>query len=201
MGEFVPITSRRMMLGALAAGAAGAITSGNGSLIGLQRDYGVQPAVLCRTREGRHLRRVRYQNAEGFFAVLERGIHIRARDILYQSGIVAQLALSAHLLDVGFADTWCAKHIGLHVSKSLNCANASGFGHDCSDMERLAVVLSPYGRWRNPRLEGDVLYYGGFTPDMISPLLQRLLDQVKHVTGHPLPRVSETMRQPKSVAR
>ncbi len=189
MGEFVPITSRRSMLGALAAGAAGAITPGNNSLVSLRHDYGVQPPILCRTRAGRYLSRVRYHNAQSFFATLERGIDMRTNDILYQSGIVAQLALSAHLLDVGFSDGWCAKHIGLDVSKSLNCANASGFGHDCSDMKRLAVVLSPYGQWRNPRWDGTALDDGGFTRDRVLPLLQRLLGHVKHVTGHPLPRI------------
>lgn len=189
MGEFVPITSRRSMLGALAAGIAGAITPGSDSPMGLQPDYGDHPPILCRTREGRHLSRVRYQNAHSFFATLERGIHMRINDILYQSGIVAQLALSAHLLDVGFSDVWCAKHIGLDVSKSLHCANASGFGHDCSDMERLADVLSPYGQWRNPRWDGTALDDGGFTRDRVLPLLQWLLGHVKHVTGHPLPRV------------
>jgi hypothetical protein len=184
MREFVEATSRRTMLGALVTGVASGIAPLDGPLAALQRDYGDQPPKLCRTRAGRHLSRVRYQNAEGFFATLASGVDKRASDILYRSGIVAQLALSAHLLDVGFSDTWCAKHIGLHVSKSLNYANASGFGHDCLSTEHLAVVLSPYGQWRNPQWNCAPLDDGGYTRDMILHLLRRLLDQTKQVTGH-----------------
>lgn len=188
MDKFVSATSRRTMIGALATGLAGAISPGDVVLTTRQDDDGDQVPKLCRTRAGRHLSRIRYQTAEMFFETLERSVDTRASDILYRSGIVAQLALSAHLLDVGFADTWCAQHIGLHVSKSLNYANESGFGHDCSHMKRLAIVLSPYSQWRNPCWQGRHPNTGGFNRELISPLLQRLLRQVQHVTGHPIAR-------------
>jgi hypothetical protein len=40
-------------------------------------------------------------------------------DLLYRAGIVAQLGLSSHLINVGFADAWCARHVGLCVADGL----------------------------------------------------------------------------------
>src|SRR3546814_10278516 len=62
---------------------------------------------------------------------------------------------SSDLLDVGFPDAWNARYVGLRVAKSLAYANATGFGHDCSDMARLAAVLTPYCRWNQVRLFGE----------------------------------------------
>lgn len=187
MVKLVPTTTRRTMLGALITSAAGAVSSG-GDLLGvIAVDDGKLP-TLRRTYEGRNLSRARYHNAAHFLSSLDNSVSVRANDFLYRSGIVAQLALSAHLLDVGFADMWCAKHIGLHVSKSLTYANASGFGYDCPNMKRLAVILSPYGQWRNPPWMGFGPSDDGFTPEMILPLLRHLLERVGHVTGHRLPR-------------
>jgi hypothetical protein len=59
--------------------------------------------------------------------------------------------MSSHLLDVGFTDQWCARHIGLDVTRSLACANATGFGFESSDFDQLAAILSPYGKWRLPQ--------------------------------------------------
>ncbi len=72
---------------------------------------------LERSREGRQLSRVRYHRAESFFHALDRVRYGRSCDRLYYAGIVAQLGLSAHLLDVGFPDDWCARHIGLRVRR------------------------------------------------------------------------------------
>ncbi len=106
-------------------------------------------------------------------------------DFLYGSGIVAQLALSSHLLDVGFPDTWCARYIGLYVAKSLAYANASGLGLECTETARLAHVLTPYSKWNClSRAESPWPNDGGFTYDRTRALLSALLDHVGYVTGH-----------------
>src|SRR3546814_2156629 len=57
---------------------------------------------VSRTREGRLLSRSRYRNAESFFLAIGELRFPDTGDLLYQTGIVAQMALSSHLLDVGF---------------------------------------------------------------------------------------------------
>jgi hypothetical protein len=55
-------------------------------------------------------------------------------------------------------------------------------------MARLASVLTPYWKWRQPRLEDEpIAYDGGFTTEQIQPLLRALLERVHSVTGHPRP--------------
>ncbi len=92
------------------------------------------------------------------------------------------------MLDIGFEDEWCVRHISLRVAKSLAYANATGLGHECSDMARLAAVLTPYWKWRKPRWGEPEPDDGGFTTEPIRPLLRALLDHVRRVTGHPRPR-------------
>ena len=144
------------------------------------------PPQLDRSREGRIASRFRYHNAESFFRAIEQGIVRDARDRLYQTGIVLQLGLSSHLFDVGYTDEWCARHIGLYVTRSLAYANATGFGFVSAEFNLLAAILSPYGRWRfsDPLKHSDV----PFTPDQMRKLTRRLLDHVHQVTGHPRPR-------------
>jgi hypothetical protein len=100
---------------------------------------------------------------------------------------VMQLGLSAHLLDVGFDDRWCARFIGLHVSRSLAYANATGLGFESAQFAMLATILSPYGRWRHSGA-GDALPQLPFTRDEIRTSVRSLLDRVRDVTGHPRPR-------------
>src|SRR3546814_16612351 len=107
-----------------------------------------------RTREGRLVSRCRYRNAESFFLAIEEQLFSDTSDLLYQTGIVAQLALTSHLLDVGFDDRWWARHIGLHIDKELDYANATGLTYRSPALERLAAVLSPYTVWRNPNTAG-----------------------------------------------
>ena len=145
---------------------------------------------VSRTREGRLLSRSRYRNAESFFlAIGELRFH-DAGDLLYQTGIVAQMALSSHLLDVGFDDRWCARNIGLHIGKALAYANATGLNYHSPAFERLTLLLSPYNVWRNPALDGSRLPVPASLPD-IPPLLRDLLDHVRGVTGHARPRRRE----------
>lgn len=150
--------------------------------------YDDDPASPLRSPEGRRLSRTRYHTAEQFFPGPDRpngDWHL----FLYRAGITAQLGIASHLLDVGFPDEWCARHIGLRVSKSLQYANATGFAHDDPEMSRLAAVLTPYWKWNSPQFSGDrQLSDGGFTRDQVNSLLRGLLDHVRHVTGHPRPQ-------------
>lgn len=190
MDRVVPTTSRRALLGALTVAPVAALavpSPWDEALASLHADYGDDPATIIRTKEGRALSRRRYHVAEGFFPAE----HEQAnwRDYLYRAGITAQLALSSHLLDMGFADDWCARHIGLRVANSLAYANATGLGHDCPDMARLATVLTPYWRWNHVRLFGEPEPDdGGLIAPQVHALLRALLDRVRDVTGHPRPR-------------
>ncbi|UXC91412.1 hypothetical protein EGM87_02710 [Sphingobium sp. RSMS] len=192
MGKTAPVTSRRALLRALTAtpiAVSTAVVSPWGeALADLHKRYGDSPATLVRTKEGRSLSRFRYHNAESFLPDREPGLNRDWHQFLYRAGIAAQLGLSSHLLDVGFPDGWCARHIGLRVAKSLAYANVTGLGHDCPDMTRLAMVLTPYWKWNQPRLFGEPEPDdGGFTVDEVRPLLRALLDRVHDVTGHRRP--------------
>lgn len=184
-------TSRRALLGTLtgapvAALAVPATSPWGEALAKLHDQYADRPPALARTKAGRNLSRFRYHNAEGFFLGIEKGIVWHPTDRLYQIGIVLQLGLSSHLLDVGFADTWCARHIGLNIASSLAYANATGLGFETTEMELLAAILSPYGKWRNasPR---DIAPDFPFSADELQMLTRALLDRVHQVTGHPRP--------------
>lgn len=183
------LTSRRALLrGAAVTSAAVTGAASFRSLRPLHQRFDDEPVSLCRGRAGRQLSRVRYHRAESFTALLDRGSFSRQADILYHAGVVAQLGLSAHLLDVGFPDDWCARYIGLRVSKSLAYANATGLGYSCADMARLAEVLTPYWKWRQPLLRDDPQPDdGGFSAGAVQMQLRALLDHIRVVTGHPRP--------------
>lgn len=159
------------------------------ALATLHRQYEDEPAELVRSREGRSLSRFRYHNAEAFCRGIDHGLFDHdGEEMLYQAGIVAQLALSSHLLDVGFADEWNARYVRLDVAKAFGYANATGLGHDCPAMARLATILSPYWKWGHMhRLDAPRPVDGGFTTAQVRPLLRGLLDRVHGVTGHPRP--------------
>lgn len=148
------------------------------------------PAVhLVRSREGRSLSRARLRRAEEFMLTLDAGAPGDWQDFLYGAGIVTQLALSSHLLDVGFSDAWCARHIGLYVARSLAYANASGLGLECPEMVRLAQVLTPYSKW-NWRFFADCPrpHDDGFTQEKVRALLHKLMSHLGCVTGHRISR-------------
>lgn len=186
-------TSRRALLSAFAAAPAATLAAPvmppwDRALMLLHDQYDDEPAALVRTRERRSLSRFRYHNAETFFESLDRGFHDRRDEMLYQSGIVAQLALTSHLLDVGFSDRWNARHVQLDIAKGLAYANATGFAHHCPHMARLAAVLSPYWKWGHAhQFDQPRPVDGGFTLDAVRPILRALLDRVHDVTGHPRP--------------
>ena len=163
-------------------------------LLGFLYDaYGDLPAELVRSKAGRELSRVHYHTAESFFAPIERQFPLSSDDLLYRSGIVAQLASSSHMLDVGFADPWCARHVGLCVADALGYANATGFAHPCADMAGLATVLTPYWKWNLVHLwDAPAPDDDGFTADEIRSLLRALLNQVYDITGHPRERRAVT---------
>jgi len=181
--DIVPVSSSRSLPVRPAA------ISHNATLATLWKAYDASPVRLERTRESRSLSRARYQRAEEFMLSLGSDGPTDRPAFLYYAGIVAQLALSSHLLDVGFPDTWCARHVGLHVDRSLAYANASGFGHYCDETERLAQVLSPYWKWNHRHLIDRARPNdGAFTPDDVRMLLRALIDHVSEVTGHGRPR-------------
>jgi hypothetical protein len=184
--------SRRALLGALTAAPIAASLSvpspWSEALASLHHDYGDDPATLTRTRDGRGLSLHRYHIAEEFLPDAARLSILDWRDYLYSAGVVAQLGLSSHLLDVGFDDQWCARHIGYKVAKSLAYANATGLGHDDPEMARLALVLTPYWQWNAlSRHQGLTPDDGGFAAAQVGSLLRTLLDHVHEVTGHPRP--------------
>jgi hypothetical protein len=160
------------------------------ALASLRQRYEDETAVLVRTKAGRELSSERYGSAEIAFASIEVGFFEQdVRMTLHQAGAVAKLALCAHLLDIGIPDDWAATHIRQDIEKALAYANATGLGHDCPDMARLAVILSPYWKWGYPHLIGDPpIDDGGFTPDRVRLLVRALLDRVADVTGHLWPK-------------
>lgn len=145
------------------------------------------PFLVGRTIEGRILSRSRYRNAESFVLAIQELRFHNMGDLLYHTGIVVQMALSSHLMDVGFDDRWCARNIGLHIDKALAYANSTGLNYRSPELERLATVLSPYNVWRDPDLHGSKPALPASLPD-IPPLLRDLLDHVQGVTGHPRPQ-------------
>lgn len=190
MDSLIPGTSQRPVSGAmttlpastLVAPAAGPQSA---ALAALWKAHDAEPVQLLRTREGRSLSRERYRRADEFMLHLAPGAPGDWPDFLYFAGIVAQLALSSHLLNVGFPDTWCARHIGLHVARSLAYANASGLGLECTETARLAHVLTPYCKWNRRSLaDSPRPNDGGFTPNEARALLRALVDHVGYVTGH-----------------
>lgn len=186
-------TSRRNLLKALTALPVSAVaipvtSPWNEAVEELHRDYGDKPVKIKRTKEGRALSCHRYHVAEEFLPERISTINADWQNYLYRAGIVSQLALSSHLLDVGFPDDWTARHIGLRVAKSLAYANATGFGHECTDMARLAGILTPYWKWNQVRLFGEPEPDDGqFTIGQVHHLLCTLLDRVHDITGHPSP--------------
>ena len=188
MGAISPTPSRRALLGAFAAASAAIITA-PATPATLRREFEAwddKPIVLRRTKLGRRASRFRYHNAEHFFLSIEKGFTHGRSDLLYQTGIVLQLGISAHLFDVGFTDDWCRQYIGLRIAKSLGYANATGFDYHDPDTNLLAAILTPYGKWRNPA-PWDDHYDGPFTAAEIAKLTRALLDHVHRVTGHPRP--------------
>lgn len=190
MDNFIPVSSNIAPLGAMLPACAAplampAASPRHSALARLWKAYDARPVQLLRTHEGRSLSHERYRRAEEFMRSLSPGTPSDWPDFLYHAGIVAQLGLSSHLLDVGFPDAWCARHIGLHVARSLACANASGFGCNCIETARLAQVLTPYCKWNRRSLADDPRPNdGGFTSDEVRALLRALLDHVGHITGH-----------------
>jgi hypothetical protein len=198
MVELTPTTSRRALLSVLTKAPTAAlltthvVSPSEAALRALHNGYNDEPVKLVRSSAGRSLSRERYRRAEGFFPHEEPKPQLDWPDFLYTAGITAQLALSVHLLDVGFPDAWCARYMGLRVAKSLAYANATGLSHECPGMARLALVLTPYWKWNRPFLLNEAKPDdGGFAPDQVRLLLRALLDRVRLVTGHKATRASQ----------
>lgn len=183
MTNFISAASQFTRHGAIGTARAAAAPQGS-SLAALCKTYKAKPIRLTRSGEARSLSRARYQRAEEFLLSLSE-VPGDWPNFLYRAGIVAQLALSSYLLDVGFADVWCTQHIGLQVSRSLAYANASGLDYDCAETAKLVRVLSPYWKWNaralsdSPRPDD-----GGFTAEEVRTLLCDLMRHVGRLTGH-----------------
>jgi len=183
-------TSRRAMLGALTVASIATLpgiavaSPWDAAIAALPYAGTDEPVSLRRSRRGRRDSEFRYHNAEEFFASVEGRNRACDRVQLYNVGIVLQLGISSHLLDVGFDDRWCARNVGLRVAKSLAYANATGLGHKSSDLESLTAFLSPYGKWRH--IDG-VPSDCPFSSDEIRHLTRELLERIHQVTGHPRP--------------
>lgn len=185
MDKAVWSASRRSWLGLMGAGSLGAVVpSGNCALAGVLKSDGHGDIVLQRSREGRALSRARYHRAL-FFMPYPGMDH---DPFFYHAGIAAQLGLSAHLLDVGFADAWCARHVGLRVASALAYARATGLDVQSGALERLAVVLSPYSQWNTPQDNRRRVDDGGFSQVEVRSVLTDLLEAVREATGHGRPR-------------
>lgn len=193
-GDSTGGTSRRELLLCMAAPVAAPVITSLWAkeLAALHNRYEDEPALLLRSREGREISHNRFHSAEIAFMGIEAGFFADPRHIrttLHQAGAVAKLALCAHLLDVGFADEWNADYIRQDIAKALAYANATGFGHDCPETARLAVILTPYWKWGYPHLIGDPpMDDGGFTHDQVRVLIRALLARVADVTGHLRPK-------------
>ena len=191
-GEFT--STRRSLLGIFTGAVAvpwSALAIGK---VGSASDLAKGLPPIMRTPEGRTLSRFRYHNAEGFFRTVEAGYLNATPVMLYNVGIVLQLGLSSHLLDVGFDDAWCARHIGLHVVKSLRYANVTGLDANSPELARLVALLSPYSRWRDADIRGAEASCP-FRDVQIKQLTRDLLERVREVTGHPRPRSKARSRE------
>lgn len=184
-GRPTAMNRRSILVGLASAPAVAAIAApAAGSLGGQATANGHGIPRLARNREQRALSRFRYHNAEGFFVGLDPAVSMQPGDRLYRAGIVFQLALSSHLLDVGFDDEWCRGNIGLDVGKALRLANATGLGATDGHIDRLAAALSPYSKWRDPASTGpnaDEIAMAAIARGAS----RRLLDHVRQATGHP----------------
>ena len=179
------ISRRSMLVGLASVPAVVAVAAPAAGNPAAQRttDSDAVP-TLTRNREQRALSRFRYRNAEGFFLGLDPAVGMRPNDRLYRVGIVFQLAISSHLLDVGFDDDWCRRNVGLDVGKALRLANATGLATTDGDIGRLVTALSPYSKWRDPAPAdpnaGEVAMAA-----IAHATTRRLLDHVRQATGHP----------------
>jgi len=200
MDSIVPATSAGPR--AVAPSAAIITLPGESSELGaLWRRYDARPVRLVRTREGRNFSFTRFERAHEFMAGMTGAADEDMSDYLYSAGIVAQLAMSSHLLDVGFPDMWCAKYIGLHVDRSLAYSNATGFGYEDTETERLMEVLSPYWKWNTmSQMQGIEPDDGGFTRECVAGLITELVKHAAEVTGHNLRPGWRTGRTPRSSA-
>jgi hypothetical protein len=134
------------------------------------------PIILHRTADNRTLTRILYECP---------GEIIPAGDprTLYQGGIITNLAISTHLLLVGFPGAGCARHIHRHVERLLAYANVSGSGHGCPEMPLLAANLASHWKCNHMHRYESGPIDGGFTVDRVRPQF----DRVRTVNGIPEP--------------
>lgn len=130
----------------------------------------------------------RLQNAHEFFPNAD---FVRPADLLYQIGIVSQLALTACLVATGWSDDDCRRHVGQDVGKAFFLANRIGLRFHSGSFARLAPLLSPYGRWRATATV-DCRELGTIDADQVRFTVSRLLAAVR---SHLVNTDSRAMRQ------
>jgi len=128
----------------------------------------------CRDSEANEEAMWRLQNAHEFFPAAE---FERPADLLYQLGIVSQLALTACLVATGWSDEDCRCNVGQDVGEAFFLANAGGLQFHSESFARLMPLLSPYGRWRPP-VAVDWLELGTIDADEVRFTVSRLLAAV-----------------------
>ena len=117
----------------------------------------------------------RLRNAHEFFPKAD---FLRPADLLYQVGIVSQLALTACLVATGWSDDDCRRHVGQDVGKAFFLANGGGLQFHSESFARLMPLLSPYGRWRPPAAV-DWRERGTIDADEVRFTVSRLLAAVR----------------------
>src|SRR3546814_15610545 len=85
----------------------------------------------------------RLRNAHEFFPKAD---FVRPADLLYQEGIVSQLALTACLVATGWSDDDCRRQIGPDVRQAFFLASGGGLQFPSESVPPLAPLLHPYGR-------------------------------------------------------
>ena len=121
----------------------------------------------------------RLDNAQEFFPT---GDFLRPGDLLYQLGIVSQLALTACVVATGWTDEDCRRRIGQDVAKAHFYAKVGGLQFESDVFARLIPLLSPYGRWRPPATVAAAV--GNVDADEIKFAVSQLLRAVRsHLIG------------------
>lgn len=145
---------------------------------------GWEPLTVQRTAYKRALGEVRFRNAVASLEAIDPDAdHINSM-LCYGAGVAAQMGLTAYLLDRGFDDHWCARNVGLRITAALDWANAAGLNHANPSICQLAIVLTPYWKWRR-FWNSEILRSAdcGFKPGEVRAIIDNLLDHICTATG------------------
>lgn len=145
---------------------------------------GWEPLTVQRTAYKRALGEIRFRNAIASLEAIDPDTDRIDPTLYYGAGVAAQMGLTAFLLDRGYDDHWCARNVGLRITTALDWANAAGLNHANPSICRLAIVLTPYWKWR--RFWHSRFLRGadcGFKPGEVHTIIDNLLDHICTATG------------------